>query len=169
MLLTFTNIKGTVLDAATAIAVDMAQALGGEPKAQAMALGKALNDPIKGIAALTRVGVTFTDQQVKQIKAMQEAGDMAGAQQVILAELNKEFGGSAAAAAKADGGWAQFTDRMGEAAETAGGALLPVMNDLFGFLNSRVAPVVESAAASFADFITAFRVGAEAGGGFVGG
>jgi hypothetical protein len=104
LLLTFTNIKGAVFDAATAISVDMAQALGGEPKAQAIQLGKALNDPIAGVSALSRVGVTFNEQQKKQIKTMQEAGDMAGAQGIILAELNKEFGGQAEAAAKADGG-----------------------------------------------------------------
>jgi hypothetical protein len=34
---------------------------------------------------------------------------------------------------------------MGEAAEAAGNSLLPVLNDLFGFLNSSVAPVVEQA------------------------
>ena len=94
LLLTFTNVKGDIFKQATAIGVDMATALGTEPAAAAMQLGKALNDPIKGIAALSRVGVTFTEEQKDQIKVMQEAGDMAGAQAVILAELNKEFGGS---------------------------------------------------------------------------
>lgn len=145
LLLTFTNIKGEVFDAATAISVDMAQALGGLPADQAIQLGKALNDPIQGITALTRVGVTFTDQQKEQIKTMQESGDMAGAQKVILAELNKEFGGSAEAAAKADGGWAQFHDRMGEVIETIGAAALPLLDKLAGFLNDTLAPAIESA------------------------
>lgn len=136
LLLTFTNIKTTTLDAATAIAVDMAQALGGEPKAQAIQLGKALNDPIAGISALTRVGVTFTEEQKNQIKVLQESGDVAGAQAVILAELNKEFGGSAAAAAAADGGMAQFNDTVGEAWETLGAELLPLLNEFAAWLNS---------------------------------
>ena len=38
-----------------------------------MRLGKALNDPIKGISALTRVGVTFTDAQKEQIKTLVES------------------------------------------------------------------------------------------------
>jgi hypothetical protein len=130
LLLTFTNIKGEVFDLATAVSVDMAEALDGLPADQAMQLGKALNDPIQGISALSRVGVTFTEQQKSQIKTMQEAGDMAGAQKIILAELNKEFGGSARAAADADGGWAQFNDRMGEAKETIGAALLPLLGEL---------------------------------------
>lgn len=153
MLLTFTEIKGKVLDAATAISVDMAQALGGAPKDSAIQLGKALNDPIKGITALTRVGVTFTEEQRAQIQAMQEAGDTAGAQAVILAELNKEFGGSAAAAADATGGWSEFNGRMGEAKEALGAALLPLLNQLSGVLLTSVLPVIEDLAGRFGPFV----------------
>lgn len=159
LLLTFTNIKTTTLDAATAIAVDMAQALGGEPQSQAIALGKALNDPVAGITALTRVGVTFTDQQKAQIEAMQNAGDTAGAQAIIIAELNKEFGGSAAAAAAADGGMAQFTDGIGEAFEAIGAELLPIMNELAAWLNS---PEVQAGIAIFAgQLATGIRIAAQ--------
>jgi phage-related minor tail protein len=157
LLLTFTNIKGASLDAATAISVDMAQALGGAPKDSAIQLGKALNDPIKGITALTRVGVTFTDEQKAQIQAMQEAGDMAGAQGVILAELNKEFGGSAKAAADATGGWSEFNGRMGEAKEALGTALLPLLSQLAGVLLDTVLPVVEQAAAAFGPFVASLQ------------
>lgn len=104
MLLTFTNVKNRVgenndiFNQATKTALDMSVALGGDASQSAMQLGKALNDPVAGVGALARVGVTFTDQQKDQIKAMQGAGDMAGAQKIILAELGKEFGGSAKAA-----------------------------------------------------------------------
>src|SRR5262245_24261391 len=148
LLLTFTEIKGATLDAATAISVDMAQALGGAPKDAAIQLGKALNDPINGVTALTRVGVTFSDQQKEQIKTMQLAGDTAGAQAVILAELNKEFGGSAEAAAKADGGMAQFKDSLGETFEAVGTKLLPVLNQFGAWLNS---PDVQQAISVFAE------------------
>lgn len=153
MLLTFTNIKETLPDT-TKIMLDMAQALGTDAGGAAIQLGKALNDPIKGISALTRVGVTFTDAQKKQIKALQEAGDMAGAQRVILAELNKEFGGSALAAAQADGGWAQFTDRLGEAKEALGAAVLPLLNVLVGILNDRLMPALETVADLFGDLVS---------------
>lgn len=153
LLLTFTNIKGAVFDAATAVSVDMAQALGGAPKDSAIQLGKALNDPIQGISALSRVGVSFTEEQKAQIAAMQKAGDMAGAQGVILAELNKEFGGSAKAAAGATGGWSEFTGRLGEAKEALGAAVLPLLNGLAGVLLDRVMPAVESAAGVFANVV----------------
>lgn len=154
LLLTFSNIKGKALDAATAISVDMAQALGGAPKDAAIQLGKALNDPEKGITALTRVGVTFTDQQKAQIQAMQEAGDMGGAQKVILDELNKEFGGSAEAAAKATGGWSELSGRMGEAKESIGTALLPMLSMLAGVLIDDVMPVIEDLATKFAAWLS---------------
>jgi tail length tape measure protein len=153
LLLTFSEIKGATLDAATAISVDMAQAMGGAPKDAAIQLGKALNDPIKGITALTRVGVVFSDEQKAQIQAMQEAGDTAGAQAVILAELNKEFGGSAAAAAAATGGWSEFNGRMGEAKEALGAAILPLLSQLAGFLITDVMPVIETVAAAFSAWL----------------
>src|SRR6266511_1049998 len=104
MLLTFTNVRNEagkgndVFTQSTKILTDMSVALGQEMPKSAIQLGKALNDPIKGITALTRVGVTFTEGQKKQIAAMVEAGNTMGAQKLILAELNREFGGSAKAA-----------------------------------------------------------------------
>lgn len=154
LLLTFTNLKGGVLDAATAISVDMAQALGGAPKDAAIQLGKALTDPTAGLTALTRVGVTFTDQQKATIKSMQDAGNVAGAQGVILQELNKEFGGSAQAAATADGGWAQMQDRLGELGESIGGAFLPVLQTAVGFMAGPGMAAIEALGASLAGGLT---------------
>lgn len=106
MLLTFTNIhnevgKGNdVFDQATKAMTDMSVALGQDMTKSAMQLGKALNDPVKGMTALRRVGVAFTDDQQKQVKAMVASGDTMGAQKLILRELTKEFGGSAEAIGK---------------------------------------------------------------------
>lgn len=105
MLLTFTNIKNEVgkgndvFNQAVATATDMSAALGTDASQAAVGLGKALNDPIKGITALSRVGVTFTEDQKKQITQLVKHGDTLKAQKIILAELGKEFGGSAEAAA----------------------------------------------------------------------
>ena len=106
LLLTFTNIRNAagknndIFTQATKITADMAQKFGGDASDSAVRLGKALNDPIKGISALSKIGVSFTAAQKKQIKTMQDAGNIAGAQKVILAELNKEVGGSAEAYGK---------------------------------------------------------------------
>jgi hypothetical protein len=73
---------------------------------------------------LKREGVAFTDQQIELGKKLFDTGHVVEYQTMVLNELNKEFGGQAEAAAKADGGWAEFKDRMGEAAELAGNSLL---------------------------------------------
>ena len=75
----------------------MSPVLGTDASGSAIQLGKALNDPIKGITALTRVGVTFTEQQKDQITTLVESGKTIDAQKIILGELQKEFGGSAEA------------------------------------------------------------------------
>jgi hypothetical protein len=101
---TFTNIRNVagegndIFNQTTTAALDLSVALGQDMQSSAIQLGKALNDPIKGVTALQRVGVTFDAQQKESIKTMVEAGNVMGAQKIILAEMSKEFGGAAAAA-----------------------------------------------------------------------
>jgi hypothetical protein len=63
-------------------------------------LGRALDDPIQGLTALRRVGVSFIQSQREAIAAMAEAGDVASAQRAILAELERQVGGAGAAEAQ---------------------------------------------------------------------
>ena len=140
MLLTFTNIKGGVMKDATKTALDMAQALGMDGKQAALQLGKALNDPAEGLSKLTRVGVTFTKAQEDQVKAMVAAGDTAGAQKVILQELQKEFGGSAEAAGNTFAGKLEilkntFGDLQEGIGELIVGALTPLATAFSGWLS----------------------------------
>jgi hypothetical protein len=141
LLLTFTNIRNEagkgndIFDQTTKAALDMSTALGTDMKTASMQVGKALNDPIKGVTKLTRAGVTFTDAQKKQIEQMQKSGDVAGAQKVILGELTKEFGGSAEAAGKTLPGQLNilkqsFSNLAGELV----GKLVPPLTAVFGFL-----------------------------------
>lgn len=146
LLLTFTNIGGPVLKDATATVLDMSQALGQDLKSSSVQLGKALNDPITGITALSRVGVSFTEQQKDQIKTMTEMGDVAGAQRLILAELNKEFGGSAAAAVDTyDGKLQQLSNTYGDLQEEIGqgivrqGGFVESLNKTLGAITSNTA------------------------------
>lgn len=125
-LLTFGNVAGREFDRAQQAAIDMATRLGGEPQNAAIMLGKALNDPVKGIAALTRVGVQFTEAQKAQIKAMAEAGNVAGAQGVILAEVERQFAGAAQAAADTSP-WREAEVAIGQAMDTIGAAILPAI------------------------------------------
>lgn len=141
-LLTFGNVAGEVFDRAQQAAIDMATRMGSDPQGAAIMLGKALNDPIKGITALTRVGVQFTDAQKKQIKAFQESGQAAKAQGIILSEVERQFAGAAEAAAnteplrKAEVAWNQAMDKIGE-------AILPLI--------PKISSAIEKVAMAFAN------------------
>lgn len=131
LLLTFTNIRGPQVEGATQAVLDMAQAMGTDLNTAAIQVGKALNDPIAGVGALRRVGVQLSDTQEQQIKDFLAVGDAASAQKVILAELSKEFGGSAARAADTFGGRIkQLQNAFGEIQEAIGMALLPIITEL---------------------------------------
>jgi hypothetical protein len=104
MLASFREIKGDQFKEATAAALDMSAVMGRDLKSSVLQIGKALNDPIRGMTALNRAGVAFTDQQRKTIKSLQESGDILGAQKIILQELKSEFGGTAEALRNTFGG-----------------------------------------------------------------
>ena len=104
VLLTFRNIQNQagknndIFDQATKATLDLSVAMGEDLHSASLQVGKALNDPVKGLTALKRVGVQFTDSQTTLIKKLVDTGKTAQAQKIILGELNKEFGGSAKAA-----------------------------------------------------------------------
>lgn len=134
LLLTFTKIKNEagdgndIFDQTTKTMADMATAMGTDPKNAAMQLGKALNDPVKGVSALGRAGVQFTKEQKDQIKTLVESGDTMGAQKIILAELETQFGGSADAAGKTFAGrMSILKHRFDEFSETLAAKLMPVL------------------------------------------
>ena len=104
VLLTFTQIKGDEFDSATDAVIDLATAMGTDLNAAALQVGKALNDPILGMTALSRSGIQFTEAQKEVVKGMVDVNNVAGAQSVILKELETQFGGSAEAARGTLGG-----------------------------------------------------------------
>ena len=101
-LTTFTNIKGVIYKQAIPAVLDLSQKMGQDLKSSAVQLGKALQDPEKGITALRRVGVNFTKTQQEMVTGWVKHGEVVKAQTFILKELQTEFGGSAEAAFKAD-------------------------------------------------------------------
>src|SRR6266568_2610550 len=141
MLLTFTNIGKNVFPQATRTVLDMSQALGQDTKNSAIQLGKARNDPIAGITALQRVGVTFSQTQKDLIKHFMDTNNIAGAQGVILQELQKEFGGSAVAAGKTFGGQLAIAgQRLDDIKQSIGDALMPVLAALL----QKIGPIVDA-------------------------
>lgn len=142
---TFKEIKGDQFVAATKAALDMSTVLGQDLKGSAIQLGKALNDPIKGVTALRKVGVSFNAEQLKLIAGFVAAGDMAAAMNVILKELRSEFGGAAAEAATTLGGRIkQLKNEFGDMIQKIATDLEPGLRDLIESLRSLVEIFAES-------------------------
>jgi len=144
ILLTFKNIKGDQFRDATKAALDMSAVLQKEDLNSAiLQLGKALNDPIKGVTALTRAGVSLSEQQIEMIQSFVESNDIISAQKIVLDELKGEFGEVAAALARSTGGMvAQLRNRLGDIGEQLGKALVPGLERVIGAVD-RAADTIE--------------------------
>lgn len=141
-MLTFGKITGETFDRAQLAAINLSARLGQDLQSSTIQIGKALNDPIKGVTALQRVGVSFTAQQREQIKAMTESGNVAGAQKIILGELEKQFGGAAKAMHDATPGadvqhsWDDFKEKVGAIALKVAPPLLEALGKILDMFNS---------------------------------
>ncbi|MFD0762979.1 hypothetical protein ACFQZW_12885 [Lutibacter aestuarii] len=120
-LLTFTNIVGEQFARTQQAALDLATRLNGDLKSASIQLGKALNDPVANLSALSRSGIQFSEDQKKTINALATTNRLAEAQTLILNELEKQYGGSAAAAAEAGtGSLKQLGNILGDITEDFG-------------------------------------------------
>ena len=131
LLLTFTSIGRDVFPQALESILNVSTAMGQDLRTSTQQLGRALNDPIRGLGALSRVGIQFTEQQREQIRVMQTAGNIAGAQAVIIGELETQFGGMARAMAKTPfGQMEQLKNILGDIAEEVGNEMVPGFGEL---------------------------------------
>ena len=144
------DIVGGAMDRATMAAVDLAAAGFGSAETNAIQLGKALNDPIKGITALARAGVTFTEQEKQKIRTLVESGNILEAQNTILAAIETQVGGTAEATASA---FTRIELATNQVKDAIGEALLPVVEDfadqlviLVPQLSEALAPAAQSVA-----------------------
>jgi len=104
LLLGFQNIQGPVFRETTELVADLSTRLGRDLKGSAVLVGKALQDPVRGITDLRTATISFSDSQEEAIRKMVKAGDIAGAQRVILDQLQSSIGGAARAARDTFGG-----------------------------------------------------------------
>lgn len=124
VLATFRSVQGETFKDATSLALDMAAVFGTDLRSASTMLGKALEDPIQGVTALRRVGVSLTEQQREQIQAFIEAGEKAKAQGVILDALRVQVGGAAQAVKGATGGLRDLGVALGNVKEAIGGVIV---------------------------------------------
>lgn len=151
-LLTFGNIAksademGGAFDRATQLTVDLAAAGFGSVETNAIQLGKALNDPITGLSALSRSGVTFTETEKELIKTLVDSGKQFEAQDMILKAIEKQVGGTAEATAnstdKLKVGFSQMAEQVGMALLPLVETVVPVLIGLFTFMGEHTNVVI---------------------------
>lgn len=133
ILLTFSELAktadstGGAFDRATMAAVDLAAAGFGDLESNAKQLGKALQDPVSGLTALRKAGVTFTEDEKKRIKVLVETNRLLEAQDVVLSAIEKQVGGTAEATASATD---KMSARFESVAEELSLALLPAVDEM---------------------------------------
>lgn len=145
---------GGAFDRATAAAIDLAAAGFGSAESNAIQLGKALQDPIKGLSALRRSGITFTEAEKAKIKTLTESGKILEAQNLILQAIETQVGGTAAATATAS---EKMKLAFENVRETVGAALMPAFASLAEAMipvSEKFAPVL---AKSISDLVPAFQ------------
>jgi len=152
ILASFRNISGqTFIDTTKAI-LDMSVVMqkAGQDSSTieqaAVQVGKAMNDPVKGLSALSRVGVTFTAQQKAQIQALQDSGNLMGAQKIILDELKNEFGGAAEGIDKNKKAYDVFKCTLSDVQEEIGKAITRStgLNNFFDKLTEKLVELINS-------------------------
>jgi len=152
ILLTFKNVRNEagkgndVFNRTAKSLADLSAAGFGSTDSAAKAMGKALQDPIKGVTALSRAGVTFSQAQKDQIKNFVETGDLLSAQKLILGEVESQVGGVAAAGTTAS---EKLSLMFQDLQENIGAALLPIFQRLVGFLSEKVIPAVKELAEKY--------------------
>ena len=146
LLLTFKQVRNEVgegndvFNRAAQAALDLGNVFGSADAAAKM-LGKALSDPIKGVSALARAGVNFSQQQKDQIRTLVDSGKTLDAQKLILKEVESQVGGTAAAGAT---GFDRMKVAIGNVQENLGGLLLPAVERFANSVVDNVLPVLDS-------------------------
>lgn len=103
-LLAFTGIVGEEFPRALQAAIDMASRTGMSVVSASETIGRALDIPSKGLAALSKQGFRFSEDQKKLAEYLESTGRTAEAQAMILAALEESYGGAAQAARDTLGG-----------------------------------------------------------------
>jgi phage-related protein len=149
MLLSFRGIGKDVFPQATQSSLDLATFLNNgllptqeQVQQASILMGKALNDPVQGMTALRRVGITLSAAQQEQVKHFMAVNDIADAQKVILGEVTAETGGAAEAAGNTlPGMLAKLKNSFNDVFKAVGFVVLPVLNAFMGLVVKLVQPL----------------------------
>jgi len=138
-LLTYKSIQEDVFERTIKLGGDMASVYGGIEKS-VEALARALDDPIRGLGMLRKMGFTFDDAIIEQVKRLTEQNRLYEAQVIILNQLEAEVGGVAAAMKT---GWPALLDNVSKKWQTLKARLaetvaVPVVSYVLGIADALI-------------------------------
>lgn len=123
------------LEKTLALSADLAEAMGTDMKSAAQTLSRVLQDPTKGLDRLKTIGVSFTEQEKEQIKALAEANELYKAQDAILEKVQGKYGGLAAAIASTPTGTLdKISNVIGDIKEDLGKGLVFALAPAFDWI-----------------------------------
>lgn len=121
------------------LSVDLAAAMGTDVTSAAQTLAKAIQEPESALSRLKTIGVSFTEEEKEQIKALTEANKTYEAQNLILDKVEGKYKDVAKAINDTPVGTLDnIKDTLGDIRENIGGALLdvisPALESIYGWL-----------------------------------
>jgi hypothetical protein len=149
--------KGTLgaegMRRATQAAFDLEAAGIGSAEGNIIGLGKALDNPIKGLTALSKSGVSFTAEQKQQIQNYVKQGKLAEAQKVLLAGIETNAKG---AATKTADGLTRAKVALDGFAEGLATKALPFLDRFGTFFVDKALPAIQTGLKSAGAALQAF-------------
>lgn len=129
---------------ATISCANLAVAMGTDITSSASALAIALQSPSDGLTRLRRSGILFTDEEENLVKALDEAGEKAKAQEVILAKIESRYKGVAEAVGNTDvGTLSKISETWGDIKENLGSSILSAIQPALDALLKTLTKVKE--------------------------
>ena len=116
------------LQRALMTSADLAEAMGTDIVSAASTMAYALQDPTAGLTRLRRQGIAFTDEEIEQVKALQDANDLYAAQAIVLDKIESRYKGVAKAVGDTPTGTLdKIKNVWGDIKEGLGGALVDAL------------------------------------------
>lgn len=155
ILLRFRSIRGEIFKEALEASRQMSALLGTDMTSAAQTLGMSLENPLRAMRALRSAGITLDPIAQELIKAKVAAGDLAGAQQIVLNAI-QNYGDIA-------GGMAQTTEgrirKLGATWAFVGKSVGDALTPLVGLITDLLQPLVEGFGQSFKAFFAVVETG----------
>lgn len=152
MMLAYQNVGKNVFPEAIKASMDLSIALGRDLNSATQQLGKALNDPIKGLRSLREIGISLTKDKQALITKLTNENKLYEAQRILLDEVNSRYGGMAEKIGALDvSKLDKIKNITGDIGESFGQILASKFNPAFDWMEKRLQEIADKAQRQAAD------------------